>query len=114
MIVKRAVLATALATSAVAPASGAERGLASMYDRSSGKKVACGGNLSHNALTAAHRTLPCGTRVKVRASNGRMIAVTINDRGPFVRGRIIDLAPASAAALGLTHARGLLSVTIER
>ena len=63
-------------------------------------------------LTAAHRDLPFGTRVRVtNHSNGRSVVVTINDRGPFVRGRIIDVTPAAARALGMS---GLASVTVER
>jgi rare lipoprotein A len=53
-------------------------------------------------LTAAHRTLPFGTRVTVvNQSNGRSVVVRINDRGPFVRGRVIDLSPAAARAIGV-------------
>jgi len=64
----------------------AEEGTASRYGRSSGSKVACGGSLNEGAFTAAHRTLPCGSKVKVHnKSNGKSVTVTINDRGPFVR-----------------------------
>jgi rare lipoprotein A len=63
-------------------------------------------------LTAAHRSLPFGSKVRViNHKNGRSVVVTINDRGPFVRGRIIDLTPAAAQALGIL---ALASVTIER
>jgi rare lipoprotein A len=96
------------------PGARAESGLASIYGRSSGKKVACGGSLNEGALTAAHKTLPCGSRVRVRADNGRSVVVMINDRGPFVRGRVIDLTFASASAIGLSHKRGLMHVTVER
>ncbi len=93
---------------------GAERGVASRYDRSSGARVACGGALNEGALTAAHRTLACGTRVRVMDPvSRRSVVVTINDRGPFVRGRIIDLTPAAAESIGLTRSRGLVSVEIE-
>jgi rare lipoprotein A len=62
------------------------------------------------SLTAAHRTLPFGTMVKVwNRSNGRFVVVTINDRGPFVRGRIIDVSPAAARVLGFS---GLTQVTV--
>ena len=85
----------------------AEDGIASHYGRSSGSKVACGGELNESALTAAHRTLPCGARVRVENKrNGRSIIVTINDRGPHLRSRILDLTPAGARALnfsGLAH-----------
>jgi rare lipoprotein A len=63
------------------------------------------------ALTAAHRTLPFGTKVKVtNRHNGRSVVVTINDRGPFVRGRVIDVTPAAARVLGFS---GLAQVSID-
>jgi rare lipoprotein A len=59
--------------------------------------------MTDHALTAAHRTLPFGTKVRVTHSkSGRSVVVTITDRGPFVRGRIIDLAPAAARLLGIS------------
>jgi rare lipoprotein A len=62
-------------------------------------------------LTAAHRTLPFGTKVKVtNRHNGRSVVVTINDRGPFVRGRVIDVTPAAARVLGFS---GLAQVSID-
>jgi rare lipoprotein A len=62
-------------------------------------------------LTAAHRTLPFGTRVRVtNGNNGRSVVVTINDRGPFVNGRVIDVTPAAARAIGMS---GLAPVTIQ-
>jgi rare lipoprotein A len=89
-----------------------EEGIASKYGRDSGNRVACGGELNEGALTAAHRSLPCGTRVVVKnKSNGKSVAVTINDRGPFVRGRVIDLSPAAARAIGMS---GLTSVSLMR
>jgi rare lipoprotein A len=58
--------------------------------------------MNGGALTAAHRTLPFGTMVTVvNNSNGRTVVVRINDRGPFVRGRVIDLSPAAARAIGI-------------
>ena len=78
-------------------------GVASVYDRSSGKQTASGEQLDESALTAAHRSLPFGTMVRVKNNrNGREALVRINDRGPFVRGRIIDLTPAGAKALGFS------------
>jgi rare lipoprotein A len=92
---------------AVTGTANAEDGIASHYGRSSGSKVACGGELNESALTAAHRTLPCGARVRVENKrNGRSIMVTINDRGPHLKSRILDLTPAGARALdfsGLAH-----------
>jgi rare lipoprotein A len=62
-------------------------------------------------MTAAHRSLPFGTMVRVtNHSNGRSVVVRIDDRGPFVRGRIIDLTPAAAHALGFS---GLAHVTVD-
>jgi rare lipoprotein A len=85
-------------------------GLASSYGE--GSQTASGERFNANGLTAAHRTLPFGTRVRVtNHSNGRSVVVTINDRGPFVSGRIIDVTPAAARALGMS---GLAPVTIER
>ena len=90
----------------------AQSGIASVYSTESGSQTASGARLNPGALTAAHRSLPFGSHVRVtNHANGRSIVVTINDRGPFVRGRIIDLTPAGARALGFS---GLASVTIER
>ena len=92
----------------------AESGIASVYGTGDGyawKKTASG---THNpgAMTAAHRTLPFGTRVKItNRKNGRSVVVRISDRGPFVRGRVIDVTPAAALALGFA---GLASVSLSR
>jgi rare lipoprotein A len=86
-------------------------GIASVYSTDSGSGTAEGGRLNPGALTAAHRSLPFGTKVRVtNKKNGRSVVVTINDRGPFVRGRVIDLTPASAHALGFA---GLAPVNLE-
>jgi len=90
----------------------AESGVASVYSTESGNKTANGQRLNPGALTAAHRSLAFGTKVRVvNRKNGRSVVVTINDRGPFVRGRVIDVTPAAARALGFS---GLTSVTLER
>ena len=82
-------------------------GIASVY---SGQHTASGEQMSPGAMTAAHRTLAFGTRVTVlNRRNGRSAVVRINDRGPFVRGRVIDLSPAAARALGVD---GLASVSL--
>ena len=79
-----------------------QSGIASVYSTESGSKTASGQRLNPGALTAAHRSLPFGTKVRVtNKRTGKSVVVTINDRGPFVRGRIIDLSPASARAIGL-------------
>jgi rare lipoprotein A len=93
-------------------AANAEQGMASRYGRDSGKRVACGGQLEESAFTAAHKTLPCGTRVRVtNTRNGESVVVTINDRGPFSRGRVIDLTPAAARAIRMDD---LASVSVRR
>jgi peptidoglycan lytic transglycosylase len=88
-----------------------QAGIASIYSTESGSGTASGQKLNPGALTAAHRTLPFGTKVKVtNKRNGREVVVTINDRGPFIRGRIIDLTPAGGRALGFS---GLTQVTLN-
>lgn len=88
----------------------AQSGIASVYSTSEGTRTASGRRLSNGALTAAHKTLPFGTKVRVtNRKNGRSVVVTITDRGPFVRGRVIDLTPAGAHALGFN---GLASVSL--
>lgn len=76
-----------------------------------GRRTASGEIFNTNSMTAAHKTLPFGTRVKVKSHRtGRSVVVRINDRGPFVRGRIIDLSKASAKAIGMA---GLADVTLS-
>ena len=88
-----------------------QSGTASVYSTSSGTGTASGQKLNPRALTAAHRTLPFGTKVRViNKKNGRSVVVTINDRGPFVRGRVIDLTPAGASVLGFS---GLTPVELQ-
>jgi rare lipoprotein A len=78
-------------------------GMASVYSLESGHLTASGARLDPAAFTAAHRTLPFGTKARVtNQHNGRSVVVTINDRGPFVHGRIIDLTPAAARAIGFS------------
>jgi len=87
-------------------------GVASVYSTESGSGTASGQKLNPQALTAAHRTLPFGSKVKVtNKHNGRSVVVTINDRGPFVRGRVIDVTPAAARVLGFS---GLAQVSIDK
>ena len=102
---------TMVATLSLAAERRQESGIASIYSTESGNGTASGQKLNPNALTAAHKTLPFGTKVRVtNKNNGKAVVVTINDRGPFIRGRIIDLTPAGARALGFS---GLTSVTVE-
>jgi rare lipoprotein A len=103
----RAILAALLVC--LAGAAQAQTGIASVYWE--GRRTADGERLCRSCLTAAHRTLPFGTRVRVtNHRNGRSVVVRINDRGPFVAGRIIDLTPAGARALRMD---GLASVSVD-
>jgi rare lipoprotein A len=92
-----------------------EEGIATWYGRGrAGHSTASGERFDPGALTAAHRTLPLGTMVRVtNLANGRAIEVRINDRGPQDRRRVIDLSLAAADALGFTSA-GITRVRIER
>jgi rare lipoprotein A len=91
-----------------------QSGMASYYGSESGSQTASGARFNPNAMTAAHRTLPFGTKVRVtNKNNGRSVIVTINDRGPFIRGRIIDLSTAAAGVIGMKGA-GVARVTVER
>jgi rare lipoprotein A len=88
----------------------AEAGIASVYTYS-GRRAASGETAAPSGLTAAHRTLPFGTLVRVtNNATGRSVVVRINDRGPFVAGRVIDLTPTAAQALGFS---GLAHVTLD-
>ena len=92
-------------TSAIAEPKGqAISGLASWYGPGfHGRRTASGETFNTNALTAAHRTLPFGTQVRVvNQQNGRSVMVRINDRGPFSHGRVIDLSRAAAQLIGLS------------
>ncbi len=92
-----------------------ERGRASWYGEAfHGRRTASGEVFNMNDLTAAHKTLPFGTRVRVRnLANGQEVAVRINDRGPHVRGRVIDLSRAAAAQIGLIQV-GVASIVVLR
>lgn len=92
----------------------AQAGKASWYgDAHHGKKTASGEPYDMNALTAAHRTLPLGTKVRVRnVDNGRTVVVRVNDRGPYVDGRVIDLSRAAARHLGDLDT-GIFNVRVE-
>jgi rare lipoprotein A len=80
----------------------AQSGIASIYSYK-GSRTASGEHAHPSGLTAAHRSLPFGTKVRVtNRRNGHSVVVRINDRGPFVRGRVIDVTPAAARALGFS------------
>lgn len=101
------------ANAAIGPSSGAHSfsGMASYYGNESGNRTASGQRMNANAMTAAHRSLPFGTRLRV-THGGRSVVVTINDRGPFIRGRILDLSTGAARAIGLTGV-GVGRITAE-
>jgi rare lipoprotein A len=93
------------------PAGSGQHGVASFYWQP--QRVAAGGWFNPNAMTAAHRTLPFGTRVRVtHATSGRSVEVRINDRGPYIAGRIIDLSKAAAGVIGMTG-QGIARVRVS-
>lgn len=90
-----------------------QSGMASYYGTESGSRTASGAHFNPRAMTAAHRSLPFGTRVRVtNRRNGRSVVVTINDRGPFVHGRIIDLSTGAADVIGM-RSSGVAPVSLE-
>lgn len=112
---KKAVFAAASVAAflSLSSAAYAQCGGASWYGPGfHGKTAASGQTFDQNAMTAAHRTLPFGTKVEVTDQRtGKSVEVTINDRGPFHGKRIIDLSKGAAAALGFQN-RGVTSVCI--
>jgi rare lipoprotein A len=105
IVVLSALIASTIAMPTIASA---QTGIASVYSEG---PTATGERVVASGMTAAHRTLPFGTMVRVtNTSNGRSVVVRINDRGPFVKGRIIDLTPGAAHAIGIA---GLGAVTVD-
>ena len=97
---------------AVPVTASAQSGIASVY---SGGRTASGGLAGSGGLTAAHRSLPFGTLVRVtNQNNGRSVVVRINDRGPFVRGRVIDVTPAAAHVLGFSGLAHVILTVISK
>ena len=98
-----------------APGLAADVGMASFYGKGhAGKRTASGVRFNMMSLTAAHRTLPFGTRVLVtNLRNGKSVVVQVADRGPFRRGRVIDVSYGAAQALGFVRA-GVTKVKVER
>jgi rare lipoprotein A len=96
-------------------AQGVQKGKASYYAKKfSGRQTASGERLHHDSLTCAHRTYPFGTLLKVtNPANGKEVIVRVTDRGPYVKGRIIDLSVRAARELGII-AQGIAPVTVER
>jgi rare lipoprotein A len=106
-----AAVLTAVAVLTVPDVAQAESGPAAYYR---GGRTASGERSGPNELTAAHRTLPFGTRVVVtNLRNGRSVTVRINDRGPYGRGRIIDVSLAAARELGMVRS-GTARVRVDR
>jgi rare lipoprotein A len=93
------------ANASIAPSTGGRSfaGMASYYGNESGSRTASGQRFNQSAMTAAHRSLPFGTKLRV-THGGRSVVVTVNDRGPFIRGRVLDLSKGAASAIGLTGA----------
>lgn len=91
-----------------------QEGRASYYaDKFNGRKTASGARFSQHKRTAAHRTLPFGTKLKVKnLDNGRTVRVRVNDRGPFVAGRMVDLSKKAARKLGMLQ-QGVANVEIK-
>jgi rare lipoprotein A len=111
MLFVASILAYQFSPTYLTPSAADQTGVASVYSHESGSGTASGQKLNREAFTAAHRTLPFGTKVKVtNKRNGRSVVVTINDRGPFVRGRVIDVTPAAARELGFS---GLTQVALN-
>ena len=92
-----------------------ERGKASYYSKNwNGRKTADGGVLNHDALTCAHKTYPFGTLLRVtNPANGLSVIVTVTDRGPYVKGRVVDLSVRAAKELGILS-QGIAPVIVER
>ncbi len=121
MLNKRLIPAIAAILISIPPATASgikpgytQKGIASYYhDSLHGLKTASGETYNKWASSAAHKSLPLGTKVRVtKLSNGRSIVVRINDRGPFVKGRIIDLSRRAAQDLGIIKS-GLAKVKVE-
>jgi rare lipoprotein A len=107
----RTFLLAALCGFLLTGSASAQSGMASFYKH--GGRTASGEMVNHGAMTAAHRSLPFGTRVRVTdTASGNSVIVRINDRGPFTGGRIIDLSHGAAQALGIIG-RGVARVRIE-
>lgn len=101
------------ANASIFSASRSFSGKASYYGSESGNRTASGERFNPNGMTAAHRTLPFGTKLRVtEPRSGRSVIVTVNDRGPFVRGRVLDLSTGAARALGITG-RGVGHIVAE-
>jgi rare lipoprotein A len=102
-------------SSSLLHAQNVQKGIASYYGkRATGRLTSSGERLHHDSLTCAHRTYPFGTMLKVtNPANGKHVIVRVTDRGPYVKGRIIDLSVRAARELGIIS-QGIAPVTVER
>lgn len=107
-----AIFAVALLCLTASAAAASERCRVSYYGEESGPRTASGARFNPWGMTAAHRSLPFGTKLRV-SYGGKSVDVTINDRGPFIAGRCLDLSHGAARAIGLDRA-GVDFVTIAR
>jgi peptidoglycan lytic transglycosylase len=111
-----AVLTVNAARKQAASASGSQiqKGVAAFYGRRlEGNKTACGGTYAASELTAAHRTLPCGTKLRItNTKNGKSVEATVNDRGPTSKKRIVDVSRAVAEQLDFVK-QGTTTVEVE-
>ena len=119
MVRTRHLIAIAAVAACALPAPAAwaadpESGLAAVYnDKLNGRKTANGEKYNRNKLTAAHKTLPFGSNVRVtNVANKKSVVLRINDRGPTQAGRVLDISPAAAKALGISP-RGMAKVDVE-
>jgi len=108
-----AILLAALSSPSSAGGTGNFAGKASYYAKNYTGRVASGVKYDPEKFTCAHKTLPFGTKLKVSSGNGRSVVVTVNDRGPFVSGRVLDLSFAAARELRMVD-RGVITVSAER
>lgn len=116
MNLQKAIIIISFAIGGFAPLPAqVQRGKATFYSkRATGARTASGERLHHDSLTCAHRTFPFGTLLKVKnLSNGREVVVKVTDRGPFARGRIIDLSWGAAEELGIIG-QGVAMVEVEK
>jgi rare lipoprotein A len=106
-----AALVAASAFAALCAPALAQDGIGAWYQMPG--RTACGEQMNPSALTAAHRTLPCGTRISVtNKRTGKRVIVRVNDRGPFTRGRVVDLSRAAADEIGLRRT-GVAPVSVR-
>ena len=113
-IIVSAMVCLCIAHSAFSDEVYPQYGYASWYGKSlHGKKTASGERFDQHSFTGAHRSLPFGTLVRVKnLKNGKEVVITVNDRGPFIRGRIIDISRAAASSIGILRL-GVTRVRVE-